>query len=61
MAGRYGDRRAPLRANGIAENLHQMGMQPARYNDSVFRDAVKAKLLVPFRIKNRVKRILSPQ
>ena len=49
------------RVHRVNWELRQMGMQPAHYNDSVFRDAVKAKLLVPFRIKNRVKRMLSPK
>jgi hypothetical protein len=37
--------------------LRQLGMEPSRYSDSV-RDAMKAKLLLPFRIKNKLIRSL---
>lgn len=39
--------------------LRQMGIQPAAYRASALGDTVKSKMLLPFRIKNKLTRILS--
>jgi len=44
----------------VNHDLRSMGMHPRRFGDSPWRDAVKARLHLPMRIKNKVLRTLRP-